>query len=146
MLLYQAVWVVLGSQYRGVRGECGSFSDCVNLCSINVDGNNDIYSSEDGVLFNKEMTTLLCFPEGKGGTYNIPKSVTSVEIWAFSDCVRLNCVNVPDQVTSIGSSAFWGWTSSQTINFQIAEADKPSGWSSLWDAYGGATVNWGVEM
>lgn len=42
-----------------------AFGNCSGLRSIKVDKNNTAYSSEDGVLFDKEKTTLLCYPIGK---------------------------------------------------------------------------------
>ena len=36
------------------------------------------YSSEDGVLFNKNHTTLIEYPDGNGATYTIPNGVTSI--------------------------------------------------------------------
>lgn len=38
-----------------------AFDYCKNLESINVDVNNNIYSSIDGVLFNKEQDKIIFF-------------------------------------------------------------------------------------
>ena len=55
-----------------------AFSTCVSLKTITVDAQNAFYSSVDGVLFNKDQTTLIQYPEGKTGSYTIPNSVTSI--------------------------------------------------------------------
>ena len=39
---------------------------------------NPVYTSVDGVLFNKSQTTLIQCPAGKAGSYTIPNSVTSI--------------------------------------------------------------------
>ena len=85
-----------------------AFEDCSGLTEINVDENNTAYSSIDGVLFNKSQTELVCYPGGKQGAYTIPNSVTSIGNSAFWGCTGLTSVTIPNSVTSIGQSAFGG--------------------------------------
>lgn len=77
-----------------------------SLTSINVDVNNPNYCSIDGVLFDKNQTTLIRYPRGKQGAYIIPDSVTSIGNSAFYCCRALTSVTIPDSVTSIGERAF----------------------------------------
>jgi hypothetical protein len=84
----------------------GIFYSCSSLTSIFVNVNNTVYSSNNGVLFNKDQTRLICFPAGKTGSYTIPNSVTSIENGAFSDCIGLTSVTIGNSVTSIGNGAF----------------------------------------
>jgi hypothetical protein len=86
----------------------GAFALCVGLISVTVDANNANYSSLDDVVFNKDKTTLVLFPGGKGGSYTIPNSVTSIGIGAFGYCANLTSVTIPNSVTSIGDVAFIG--------------------------------------
>ena len=65
-----------------------AFCNCHNLTAITVDGANADYSSVDGVLFNKNQTTLIHCPGGKAGNYVIPAGVTTVGKDAFRDCKR----------------------------------------------------------
>ena len=84
-----------------------AFSGCSNLNQINVDTANTKFSSVNGVLFNKDKTELIRYPEGKTDTsYAIPNSVTSIDRYAFEGCSKLTSITIPDSVTSIGSSAF----------------------------------------
>jgi len=84
-----------------------SFSGCSNLSIISVSPDNPIYCSEDGVLFNKDKTTLIQYPSGiKNTNYSIPSSVTSIQNNAFSNCPSLTNIAIPNGVTSIGESAF----------------------------------------
>jgi hypothetical protein len=85
-----------------------AFVGCPKLTSIAVSARNANYSSANGVLFNKNQTTLVQCPPGKGGTYTIPSSVTSVADTAFADCTMLDSILIPGSVTSLGSDAFSG--------------------------------------
>jgi Leucine-rich repeat (LRR) protein len=83
------------------------FYHCEKLVAIEVDVNNENYSSENGILFNKEKTKLICYPMGKQETeYHIPDTVTTIESYAFSSCNNLTNIIIPDSVTTIGGNAF----------------------------------------
>jgi len=85
-----------------------SFSTSINFKSITVDSRNLYYTSVDGVLFDKNIRTIIAYPAGKTtGTYNIPSTVTAVGNNAFF-CSNLTNINIPSTVTSIGDSAFSG--------------------------------------
>ncbi|MDD7355261.1 MAG: leucine-rich repeat domain-containing protein [Oscillospiraceae bacterium] len=83
-----------------------AFKNCAAFTSIDVDVSNVNYSSFDGVLFDKDMTTLITCPAGKEGEYVIPDSVTSISQDAFYECYKLTGVTIPDGVTEIPDNAF----------------------------------------
>ncbi len=60
-----------------------AFSGCSRLTAINVDPQNLFYSSANGVLFDKNQTTLIQYPGGLGGSYTIPDTVTNIGANAF---------------------------------------------------------------
>jgi len=94
----------------------GAFWDCTSLSSINVNESNANYASVDGVLFNKNKTELILYPEGNTATsYSIPNSVTSIREFAFSPCSSLSSIEIPSSVTSIGAGAFDGCTSLSSV-------------------------------
>jgi len=82
------------------------FSRCNNLTAINIDAVNTSYSSDNGVVYNKNKTTLVAYPSGKKGAFTIPDSVITVGESAFSGCIGLTDIIIPDSVTTIESSAF----------------------------------------
>jgi len=83
-------------------------SSCYSLTTIKVSANSSyLYSDEYGVLYNKNKTTLLCYPMGNTRTsYTIPSTVTSIGASAFFDSVTLESVTIPKSVKSIGPYAF----------------------------------------
>jgi hypothetical protein len=101
--------VTIGTNVTGIGA--GAFDSCSSLIVITVATNNPAYSSVDGVLFNKNQTTLIQFPGGKAGSYTIPDSVTSVGDDAFAACPNLISVTIGNSVTSIGVGAFYECTS-----------------------------------
>ncbi len=76
-----------------------------SLTNIFVSAANPVFSSLNGVVFNKNQTTLIVFPNGKGTSYTIPTSVTSIGDYAFNR-TPLKSVTIPDSITSIGKGAF----------------------------------------
>ena len=74
-----------------------AFMHCLSLTSINVNNENNTYSSENGVLFNKDKTTIILCPAGKIGNYLIPNSVTNVLYQAFFHCASLTSINVESE-------------------------------------------------
>jgi len=104
----------------------GAFDWCTSLTSINVADDNSDYSSEDGVLFNKERTTLIKYPPRKIDTqYVIPSSVTSINTYAFQSCVSLEDVTIPSSMNAISYYAFSDCTSliSVTIPNSVTNID-----------------------
>jgi hypothetical protein len=83
-----------------------AFMVCYALTTITVDAGNPNYSSLDGVLYNNPRTTLIQFPCGKSGAFNIPGSVASIGGSAFLGCSYLTSVSILASVISIGSYAF----------------------------------------
>jgi hypothetical protein len=88
---------------------------CFGLTAIGVEAQNSFYSSVDGVLFDKSQSTLLQFPNGRGGSYTVPGSVTSIEDYAFQDCVYLTNVTMDNDVTNIGMIAFYNCRGLTTV-------------------------------
>lgn len=62
---------------------CTPFDDCENLTEIIVEENNTWYSSQNGILYDKNKTKLLYCPRGRIGSITIPKSVTDIEKSSF---------------------------------------------------------------
>jgi len=115
-----------------------AFGNCSSLININVGASNVNLSSQDGILFNKNKTTIQIYPPGIPGSYVIPNSVTTIKIAAFAsarlltsitipnsvkyiegnafgDCTSLTDVIIPNSVIGLGYSAFLGCTNLKTV-------------------------------
>jgi hypothetical protein len=108
-----------------------AFGSCDSLTSITVDGSNANYSSEGGVLFNKEKSVLIKYPGGKGGAYTtIPSSVTTIYGDAFIYDANLTGVSIPANVTNIGSYAFACCAALTSVTFAEGSAIAEAQFSS----------------
>ena len=93
-----------------------AFAGCKKLTSIEVDSNNENYSSINGVLFDKNITELVCYPAGKNdASYTVPNTVKSFAYGSFYDCENLTSVIIPNGVTSIGGASFWNCKNLKSI-------------------------------
>ena len=74
-----------------------AFSKCTSLRDINVDENNQYYSSIDGNLYSKDGTKLIQYACGKEeNTFVLPSFVTEIESYAFFNCPNLKNIEVED--------------------------------------------------
>lgn len=86
----------------------GAFYYCDGIGKFEVDAGNAVYASQDGVLFSKDMKSLLAYPGNKiidTDTYVVPDGVTAIGDMAFNDSKIVN-VEFPESLESIGASAF----------------------------------------
>ena len=79
------------------------------LSCINVTADNPAYSSVDDILYDKNMTKLICVPSVKNGKFVVPSSVTNIGRNAFGGCKNLDVVidNSRENV-KVGEDAFYG--------------------------------------
>ncbi|MBD5285625.1 MAG: leucine-rich repeat protein [Bacteroides sp.] len=86
--------------------EFQAFGLCNSLVNINVDNNNLYYSSDNGILYSKDRTTLIQYPNGKlEESFSIPDFVTTIATDAFYDS-KLKNVILPNSMTAVSPHAF----------------------------------------
>jgi hypothetical protein len=84
----------------------GAFYKCGTV--FTVDPASQYFSLSDGILFNKDKTSLILFPFSRTGVYTIPESVKTLATGAFISAEGLTAVELPAGLTSIGSFSFCG--------------------------------------
>ena len=91
------------------------------VTAINIDDNNEHFCDVDGVLFTKDMKTLLFYPLAKGlqtakddngndiqfSEYSIPDGVETIRTKAFYKCDKITKIIIPDTVKTIEEKAFF---------------------------------------
>ena len=85
-----------------------AFDGCAGLTSIKVSNNNNVYDSRyncNAIIETENSRLILGCPNTV-----IPNDVTSIGGSAFFGCTNLKSVTIPDSVTSIESTAFYGCT------------------------------------
>ena len=82
---------------------------CRNLISIEVDAANEYYTSVNGDLYTKDLTTFVQYSVAKEDTsFVIPSTVTKIGAGAFLLADKLTSITIPSSVTEIGEEAFYG--------------------------------------
>ena len=117
--LEYAVKVTIGKNVREI-GEW-AFGNSRKIIEFDVDENNPYLCDVDGVLYTKDMKTLLFFPpagymqkekdadgnEIKFIAYAIPEGVETIRSKAFYKCYELTEITLPSSLKSIGEMAFF---------------------------------------
>ena len=103
--------------------------DCRYLKSIEVDEENGYFSSLDGVLYSKDMTKIITYPNAhtadyakdgkllKAASYAVAPGVKVIGHCAFYKCYGLEKVALPDSVEEIEDRAFHKCEAMTDINF-----------------------------
>ncbi len=110
--------------------ESGSMEGCTALKAFDISESNAFYTTRDGVLYKKDMKTLVALPRSYEGQFIVPDTVTTigknamsycpyltdvimtnsveyVEAYAFAGCLNLRSVRMSDNITVIGDYAFY---------------------------------------
>ena len=91
-----------------------AFSD---KCDVTIDENNKKYISENGVLFNKDKTTLIRYSANNtADTYTIPSTVTKISNFAFCSNDYLVNITFPENLKTIGDCAFNGCDNLKSVS------------------------------
>lgn len=91
------------------------FDNCPRLAAIDVPTGNAVYSSVDGVVYNKDQTAILWCPPGKTGEIIIPDTVTTIDYRPFSIRNQVSRIVIGNGVRTIEGGAFFGCTELTSI-------------------------------
>ncbi len=96
-----------------------------SLKSITIGSGNSVYSSDNGVLYDKTQSQLIFYPTAKfGEEYALPSTVRRIENNAFAGNALIKKVIMNDGLEKIGEEAFYNCTS-------LAEAEIPDSVTEL---------------
>ena len=122
-----------------------AFVDNEYLEEIIVAEDNPYFCSVDGVLFTRDMETLISYPGGKQDTtYSVPSTVKTIAKDAFNYVYALEHVILPEGLTVIRDHGFVGNYSLESIviptTVSVIEYNAFGGCDSLTDVYYGSSV------
>ena len=121
-----------------------AFCGCSSLTAFTVAEENSSYCSLNGVLYDKAVQTLLCYPSAKLGDFDMPStvntigeygfysarllksivlptSVKTIKDGAFRLCSGLKTITIPASVTSLGNNLFVACSALESIVYYAAE-------------------------
>ena len=76
-----------------------------------IEADTKFFVSIDGVLYDREMKTLIRYPQNKdGAVFTVPEGISTIEWYAFSGATHLTSIKLPGGTTEIGSRAFMNCT------------------------------------
>ena len=110
---------------KNVKGiPCNIFYECTALKSIRLDPENEYFTVADGVLFDKEMTRLICYPYCKTDeSYALPKSVKWLRFDAFGERPRFKRLTVYSGLQYFDEHMFDAWEDFTLVVEQGSEAE-----------------------
>lgn len=90
-----------GNQEYSWSRDVWAIEGCTNLNSVTVDEANEVFSSENGILYDVGKSTLILYPTGKtDANYNIPSTVRSCEVAISNPYIETIKINASiDDVT-----------------------------------------------
>lgn len=104
--------------------EDSALEECVWLCEINVADKNEYYASIDGVLFDKQVATLMVYPSNKPASeYTIPDGVTTLQKDSFYNAYNLDTITIPKSVIDMEKSGLFNSTVKTVYCYRGSVAD-----------------------
>lgn len=88
-----------------------------HISAYQVDEANEHFCSVDGVIYTKDMKTIVFFPPAKEGEYVVADGVESIRTKAFYKCTKITKVTLPDSIKFINEKAFFHCDLLEDINF-----------------------------
>lgn len=94
------------------------------LMDVEVHEDNPYFCDVDGVLYNKEVTTIVYYPEGREDkTYTLPETVTELGEYCFH-YTNIETLSLPKKLKKINNRAFYGAS-------KLKEVVLPTGLESI---------------
>ncbi len=84
----------------------GAFKQLTSLKTIQLSTENTSFKVIDNVLYNYDVTKILCFPQMIEGEYVMPSTISEIGDYQFYNCQNLTKVTLSDQIKTINNYAF----------------------------------------
>ena len=87
-----------------------------HIAAYTVDEANEYFCSVDGVIYTKDMKTVVFFPPAKEGEYKVADTVETIRSKAFYKCTKVTKITLPDTVKAIEEKSFFRCEAMTEIN------------------------------
>ena len=87
-----------------------------HIAAYTVDEANEYFCSVDGVIYTKDMKTIVFFPCAKEGDYKVVDTVETIRTKAFYKCSKITSISLPDTIKEIEEKAFFHCEAMTTVN------------------------------
>lgn len=102
------------------------FGDCNLISTFSVEDGNPYLISNDGILYDSSMTTLLLVPQAKNtAKFTVPQSVVEIGDYAFAYNIKLIGIDLSN-VRFVGEGAFYSCTGLKSLTANNVEVYKDS--------------------
>lgn len=90
--------------------------DGTYLEKLEISDANTYYTSQDGILYDHAMTTLVKYPSANAqASFTLPSSITEINASAFENSSSLTTIVIPESLKRIGESTFGNCNALTTI-------------------------------
>jgi hypothetical protein len=96
------------------------------LTTITVHPDNPVFTSRDGILFNKNMSVLEYCPRGRQESYVMPDTVRKIVRNAFAGCTGLTSITISASVEEIEKCAFLECSTLTSVDIPASVTCIPS--------------------
>ena len=95
------------------------FGECRALLAVQMKNESAAFESVDGVLYNVQENTLVCYPMAKtAAEIEVKDGTQAIADKAFFGNVNLEKVTLPESLQSVGYRAFYGCTGLKTLDMK----------------------------
>lgn len=133
------------------RFEVDAFQWCRNMTEIRIDEESAFYRTVDGILYDKELTEIICAPAGLTGTAKIPASVEKIHPWNFLRCAKLQEIvflgskpEIEEGEKHFRQNTYVYYPAGDT-SWDSIDAETRKNYGGIWQPYGGYKVIDGAE-
>lgn len=119
----------------------GNLVDCPSLKAITVPEASKSFKSENGILYSKDMKTLILYPIAKTEqSFNAPEGVVTIGKSSFKGCKSIKTVVCSSTVENVGDFAFRDCPALETLT--LGKNIKRLGVGTCYDCKSLSTVNY----
>lgn len=120
--------VTIGKSITKIASD--AFDNCSTLQKFSVDENNETFTTENGILYSKNMTSLVRCPLAYyAEVFRVPDGINKIESGVFKGCKGIGKIILPESVQEIGSTAF---TNCSATSINMPSSITKIGYMAFW--------------